>query len=194
MIFFKCLLHSWDIDFLDNEFTVVNSFLLRLGNFVLFTSDFPGFGESYWYLYWCSSTGILSLVALNIFNLPWFFRGLIMFRYVFIWVSPILSLFSFFKLCACSVAQSCLTHYDPMDCNPPGSSVHGIFQAKILEWVAISFPKVSSWSRDHTQVSCIVKWILYHWATWEAQSLVLCILLNLGNFQHLEPHCSSLPS
>ena len=104
---------------------------------MLFTSDFPGFGESYWYLYWCSSTGILSLVALNIFNLPWFFRGLIMFRYVFIWVSPILSLFSFFKLCACSVAQLCLTFYDPMDCNPPGSSVHGIFQAKILEWVAM---------------------------------------------------------
>ena len=38
-----------------------------------------------------------------------------------------------------SVAQLCLTLWDPMDCNPPGSSIHGIFQAKILEWVAISF-------------------------------------------------------
>ena len=37
------------------------------------------------------------------------------------------------------VAQSCLTLCDPMDCSPPGSSVHGIFQARTLEWVAISF-------------------------------------------------------
>ena len=37
------------------------------------------------------------------------------------------------------VAQSCLTLRDPMDCNPPGSSVHGIFQAKVLEWGAIAF-------------------------------------------------------
>ena len=37
------------------------------------------------------------------------------------------------------VAQSCLTLCDPMDCSLPGSSVHGIFQARILEWVAISF-------------------------------------------------------
>ena len=38
------------------------------------------------------------------------------------------------------VAQSCLTLSDPMDCNPPGSSVHGIFQARVLEWGAIAFP------------------------------------------------------
>ena len=37
------------------------------------------------------------------------------------------------------VAQSCLTPGDPMDCNPPGSSIHGIFQAIVLEWVAIDF-------------------------------------------------------
>ena len=39
------------------------------------------------------------------------------------------------------VAQSCPTLCDPMDCSPPGSSVHGIFQARILEWVAISFSR-----------------------------------------------------
>ena len=44
---------------------------------------------------------------------------------------------------------------DPMDCTPPGFSVHGIFQARILEWVAISFFRASSWPRDWTQVSCI---------------------------------------
>ena len=53
------------------------------------------------------------------------------------------------------VAQSCLTLCDPMDCSPPGSSVHGILQARILEWVAISFWRRSSRPRDWTQVSWI---------------------------------------
>ena len=52
------------------------------------------------------------------------------------------------------VAQSCLTLCNPLDCSPPGSSVHGILQARILEWVAIPFSKGSSRSRDRTWVSC----------------------------------------
>ena len=40
------------------------------------------------------------------------------------------------------VAQSCLTLSNPMDCNPPGSSIHGIFQAKVLEWGAVAFSEV----------------------------------------------------
>ena len=44
------------------------------------------------------------------------------------------------------VAQSCLTPSDPMDCSLPGSSVHGIFQARVLEWVAIAFSKQTSCS------------------------------------------------
>ena len=52
------------------------------------------------------------------------------------------------------VAQSCLTLCDSMDCSPPGSSVHGISQARILEWVAISFSKGSSQPTDQTCVSC----------------------------------------
>ena len=58
-----------------------------------------------------------------------------------------------------------------MDGRPPGSSVHGISQARILEWVAISSSRESSWPRDGTQVSCISwigRWILYHCTTWEA--------------------------
>ena len=51
---------------------------------------------------------------------------------------------------ACSVAKSCPTLCDPMDCSPPGSSVHGIYQARILEWVAISSPKGSPQPRDWT--------------------------------------------
>ena len=52
-------------------------------------------------------------------------------------------------------AQSCPTLCDPMDCSPPGSSVHGSLQARILEWVAIPFSRESSWPRDQTRVSCI---------------------------------------
>ena len=51
------------------------------------------------------------------------------------------------------VAKSCLTLCDLMDCSPPGSSVHGIFQARILEWCAISFSRGSSQPRDRTGVS-----------------------------------------
>ena len=54
------------------------------------------------------------------------------------------------------VAQSCLTLSGPMDYSLPGSSIHGIFQARILEWVAIPFSRESSQLRDRTQVSCIV--------------------------------------
>ena len=49
---------------------------------------------------------------------------------------------------------------DPMDCSPPGSSVHGIFQASILDWAIISFSRVSSQTRDQTCISCISKQIL----------------------------------
>ena len=75
----------------------------------------------------------------------------------------------------CLITQLRLTLCDPKDCSPPGSFVHGIFQARILEWVAISFSRGSSWARDQIQVSCVGKWILNHWATREA----LKILFNL---------------
>ena len=52
-----------------------------------------------------------------------------------------------------------------MDCSPPGSFVHGILQARILEWVAISFSRGSSWPRDRTQVSCTAGRFFTNWAT-----------------------------
>ena len=52
-----------------------------------------------------------------------------------------------------------------MDCSPPGSSVHGIFQARILEWVAISFSRGSSQPRDRTRISSIGRWALWHCTT-----------------------------
>ena len=57
--------------------------------------------------------------------------------------------------CACcaKMLQSCLTLFNLMDCSPPGCSIHGILQARILEWVAISSSKGSSWPRDWTCVS-----------------------------------------
>ena len=57
---------------------------------------------------------------------------------------------------------------DPVDCCLPGSSVHGISQARILEWVAILFSKGSSKSKDQTHVSCIGRWVLYYLSTKEA--------------------------
>ena len=59
------------------------------------------------------------------------------------------------------VAQSCPTLCNPMDCSPLGFSVHGIFQARLLEWVAVSSSRGSSQSRDGTQVSYIGRRFLY---------------------------------
>ena len=81
------------------------------------------------------------------------------------------------SVCPCVYAQliqSCSTLCDPMDCSPPSSSVHGILQARILQWVAMPSSRGSSQPRDqpHVFVSCIDRWILYHGDTWEA----LCAL------------------
>ena len=79
-------------------------------------------------------------------------------------------------LLACSVTQSCLTLCNPMDCNLPGSSVHGILQARILERVAILFLWGSSQTRVWTWVTCIIGRFFTTSATWEAQYLVWYIL------------------
>ena len=76
------------------------------------------------------------------------------------------------------VAWSYLSLCNPMDCSSPGSSVHEILQARILEWVAMPSSRESSWPRDWIRVSCTGRQILYHWATWEAQG-VLYIPWNL---------------
>ena len=66
-------------------------------------------------------------------------------------------------------AQLCPTLCDPMDYSLPGSSVHEIFQAVVLEWIAISFPRGSSQTRNQTQDSCITGGFFTIWATREAQ-------------------------
>ena len=94
---------------------------------------------------------ILRIGARERFPLSWLLHFLVP-----VWMGP------------CSVTSvmphSLLRH----DCNPPGSSVHEISQARILVWAAIPFSRESSWSRDWTCLSCTDRQILYHWATWEA--------------------------
>ena len=65
----------------------------------------------------------------------------------------------------CLVTQSCSTHCDPIDCSPPGSCVHGILQARILEWVATFSSRGSSWPKDWTWVSCTAGRVFNNWAT-----------------------------
>ena len=65
------------------------------------------------------------------------------------------------------VAQLCPTVCDPMVCGPPGYSVHGILQARILEWVAMPFSRGSSWSRDRAWVPCIASRFFTIWAVKE---------------------------
>ena len=65
------------------------------------------------------------------------------------------------------VAQSRPTLRNPMDCSAPGSSIHGIFQARILEWFAISFSRGSSQPRDQTWVSCTAEKLFTDWAVWD---------------------------
>ena len=71
----------------------------------------------------------------------------------------------------CLHAQLCLTLCNLTDCNPTGSSGHGILQARTLQWVAISFSRGSFPPRDWAPIACIFcigRWVLYHWATQEA--------------------------
>ena len=69
-----------------------------------------------------------------------------------------------------SVAHWCPTLSDHMNCSLPGSSLHGIFQARLLEWVSTSYFRGSSQPGDWTCVSCIGRQALYRWATWKAFS------------------------
>ena len=77
-------------------------------------------------------------------------------QYILLYVVYVLTQFSHVRLC------------NPKDCSSPVSSIHGILQAKILEWVAILSSRASFWPKDWTHVSCHLlhcRWVLYHWAT-----------------------------
>ena len=99
---------------------------------------------------------------------------------------------------SCSVMFNCLWCYRLY--SPPGSSVHGILQARILEWVAIPFAKGSSWSRDWTWVSCIAGrfftvWVIREAPVWESHfnpSLAACNGLSGGRVELTWPHLDLL--
>ena len=106
----------------------------------------------------------LNLQALICMNLPLLISGNVIQSMLTVWV-----------VCACLCTQLHQTLCDPMDCSPPGSSVHSIFQARILDQIAISFSRGSSPLRDQTRVSCVScigRLILYHCATWEAPGMM----------------------
>ena len=92
----------------------------------------------------------------------------------------------FFLACIC--AQLCLTLCDPMDCSLPVSSVHGISQARTLEWVVISYSRGSFRPRDQTFISCIGRQILYHCTT--CKSTFLSSSLYHANFEESGPNPS----
>ena len=118
-----------------------------------------------------------------IFSLSLCFKLLVLFHFMFLhaficsffppFLSFFLSLFFFVtsKWSESEVAQSCPTLCDPMACRLPGSSLHGILQARVLEWVAISFSRGSSQPRDRTQVSRIAGRRFNLWATREAVTI-----------------------
>ena len=109
------------------------------------------------------------------------------------WIVDYLRPSQLWCLCVwCTHTQSCLTLCNPMDCSPPGSSVHGTVQARKLEWVAIPFSRGSSRPRGRTcvsWVSCIDRLILYHWATWEALWCLLVYEISLPELTNLFPLC-----
>ena len=89
--------------------------------------------------------------------------------------------FKAFPMCyMCVQSLSCVWLFDPTNCSQPGSSVQGIFWARILEWVAISYSRGPSWPRDRTWVSCVSRigrQILCRCTTWEARVYIPCKLL-----------------
>ena len=90
-------------------------------------------------------------------------------------------------------ARLSLTLCDPMDCSPTGSSVQGISQARVLEWVAISFSRGSSWPRNWTCVSCIAGKFFTHFSPqgsphcWYGQ-LVLMVIVRRGRREERKKH------
>ena len=115
---------------------------------------------------------------LGIFKVCFFCPSAIhLFGYKYIQIDIVKNIYKEIKCCFMvllvyklkSVAQSCSTLCHPMDCRPPGSSVRGFFQARMPEWIAISFSRGCSWPRDWTQVSSLAGRLFTICVTREAQ-------------------------
>ena len=109
-------------------------------------------------------------------------------RLALLWTTELTEL-----VCVC--AHSCQTLHDPMDCSPPGSSVHGILQARILEWIVISSSRGSSRPSDQTHISCL-EGILYHMSHLETPffyyiEILFCSkphIFKFHNLKNFDPH------
>ena len=101
-------------------------------------------------------------------------------------------------VCGCGHTQLCLTLCNPMDCSPPGSFVHEISQAVILEWVAISFSKGSSQPRAQTHISCntfgyLVITARRYWRTAVCQAGILKLFVLFLSVTSRPTKCCSFP-
>ena len=143
--------------YLCNEW--IDSFLLLIS--VHFNSHFVIFFFSLIYLESSFVARILiSLIfffSFSIFSTLWwsFFSNSFIYQYIMVFPFGILCYMLLCVCVVCLVTQSCLTLWGFMVSSPPSFSVHGIFQTRILERVAISYSQGSSWPRDWTHISCI---------------------------------------
>ena len=131
---------------------ISNIFNISSINFLLWKNRKP----VYWYIYFPFSNPMI-LCVYHFFTLIRFLKyNFYSYRTFVILVIHFYFFFPPWKWKSESeVTQLCPTHCDPMDCSSLGSSVHRIFQARVLEWVAISFSRGSSWPRDWTQVTLL---------------------------------------
>ena len=113
---------------------------------------------------WETTEATYHMCLLNIYIFIYIY--LLIYIYIFIFI------YIFIYIYICWFTNLHPTFCYPIVCSPSSSSVHGISQARILEWVAIIFSRGSSQSRDQTHISCIGRWVLYHWATMKAHIYV----------------------
>ena len=102
----------------------------------------------------------------NLQKIQWWKMADLIFQAKPAWILSLCSVT--YYLCRSEVTQLCPSLCNPLDCNLPGSSVHGVFQAGVQEWVAISFSRGSFQSRDWTWVSCIAGRLFTVWSSREA--------------------------
>ena len=131
------------------EFQPLSGFLLSLGLEVAPVSASQSWATS---LHLCSFMGDLGLIRIPVWTPP----------SVPTWSVPHSPALPGDPIVHAKSLQSCPTLCDPTDCSPPGSSVHGILQARILEWVAMPSSRGSSRPRDRTPVSCTGRQVLHH--------------------------------
>ena len=131
----------------------------------------------------------VSLFQINLTNMIWAPTMWAMYKFLYKVPEELNIILNVLTSCfVCFFAQWCLTLRNPMDWSLPGFPVHGIFQARILEWVAISFSRGSSTPRDGIWVSCIVDRLFPIWATaFVFHLFVNNILPNLRIIRGLDP-------